>query len=736
MFVRSCIIVPFLLFTLFTVNAASAEEDQHVLCNSYLRVVIDLGTGTITELRDLGRPDDEGIFLNGDRVLTLAAGDFWLCRFSKVHGDLTSVTLTSPEFQKGAERLPLLTTIWYRLEGPRISIDYSFEAKERMELDGGLHINISSPSWDSLLVRNHYSGEAPVVFSQTGNVRHFALNQMYELRDAKRRLMLVFPNPYQSLVRVSTTPPHSFLFRWYVLIGTHPFGAADIHGTQLASVLTPGVKLHRHLELIVPREDDEVTPPIAYFSPFPNGYDQVITMTFDDIPFVCWKYPKSSHDPHAPMQQYLVRLLEDHPKMKMGWIILPDKILDEDDLATHEYPAGKWWLARGKYRILTEAPEDYRQWIRNIDRDSVVYGYEDRVHLGNHGYHHTPEMEFGSNFEFQYYDPAFDDSTFRVIVEEYRLLGLSEKSHKWIRFPGFHFSRSTVDALIKYGFVFFDYWNIYNKMPWMLFYSEHGRIWGAGTWWQGDIPGTYEDMDRILRDGKLCHTSGHPPYWFDGDPEAAYEEIHGIFEQAENNYPNLGYLFPDDVGYFADETYDIHGIDAGFIGDELILYFTGSASRSQTIVLEWPHDVQFPTTATVDDVPVARIETRGRRLLLVLPELADGSHFVRVPYAPDDSSDVVPPAAIVLYQNYPNPFNPSTMILYYASNECRVTLDIYDIAGRPIARLLEREHTPAGFHTAEWLGVDGAGEAVSAGVYICRLTDGRETVSRKIVLLR
>lgn len=739
MAVHSCVIWLFILSALYPacpVQAEPAEENQHVLCNSHLRAVIDLDTGAITELRDPGRPDYTGFVLNGDRMLTLAAGEYWPCSFSVVQGDLTSVMLVSNEFQQGAARLPILTTIWYRLDGFRISIDYSFEVPVQTELSGGLNINISSSSWDSLLIRNHYSGEAPFVFDQANEVRHFALNQVYELRDAERRLILVFPNPYQSLVRVSSVSPHSFLFRWYVLIATHPFGAADIHGTPLVSVLTPDIKLHRQFELIVPPEEGEITPPIAYFSPFPNGYGQVITMTFDDIPFVCWTYPKSSHDPDAPMQQYLVRLLDDHPKMKMGWIILLDKILDEDDLATPDYPPGKWWLAHGKYRVLTDAPEDYRQWIRNIERDNVVYGYEDRVHLGSHGYHHTPEMEFEANFEFQYYDPVFNDSTFRVIVEEYRRLGLNEKSHKWIRFPGFHFTRATVEALIKYGFVFFDYWGIYDKMPWMLFYSEHGRIWGAGTWWSGDLPCTYEEMDRILRDGKLCHTSGHPPFWFDGYPEAAYEEIHGIFEQAENNYPNLGYMFPDEVGYFAHETYDIHGIDAGVAGDELIMYFVGSALRNQTIVIEWPHDVVFPTIATVDDLPAARVETRGRRLLVVLPYLAEGSHFVRIPYIPADSSDVVPSAAIVLYQNYPNPFNPSTTIRYYVSYDCRITLEIYDIAGRPISRLLDRQHTPEGFYSAEWLGVDDTGEAVSAGVYLCRLTDGVETVSRKIVLLR
>jgi hypothetical protein len=42
----------------------------------------------------------------------------------------------------------------------------------------------------------------------------------------------------------------------------------------------------------------------------------------------------------------------------------------------------------------------------------------------------------------------------------------------------------------------------------------------------------------------------------------------------------------------------------------------------------------------------------------------------------------------------------------------------------------------AGRHTAEWRGLDDRGRAVASGVYFCRLRAGKETISKKMMLLR
>jgi hypothetical protein len=95
-----------------------------------------------------------------------------------------------------------------------------------------------------------------------------------------------------------------------------------------------------------------------------------------------------------------------------------------------------------------------------------------------------------------------------------------------------------------------------------------------------------------------------------------------------------------------------------------------------------------------------------------------------------------PAMPLTLYQNHPNPFNPSTTIRYYLPDECQVTLDLYDSSGRLITRLLTREKQPKGRHSVEWRGCDKRGRAVSSGVYFYRLQTGKETISRKMILLK
>ena len=95
----------------------------------------------------------------------------------------------------------------------------------------------------------------------------------------------------------------------------------------------------------------------------------------------------------------------------------------------------------------------------------------------------------------------------------------------------------------------------------------------------------------------------------------------------------------------------------------------------------------------------------------------------------------IPPPVFVLHQNYPNPFNPSTTIRYSLPGRALVKLEIFDIAGRKIACLVNEEQ-PAGPHSVEWDGRNERGTGVSSGIYLYRLTAGKETIQRKMVLLK
>ncbi|MCX5752115.1 MAG: FG-GAP-like repeat-containing protein [Candidatus Krumholzibacteria bacterium] len=94
-----------------------------------------------------------------------------------------------------------------------------------------------------------------------------------------------------------------------------------------------------------------------------------------------------------------------------------------------------------------------------------------------------------------------------------------------------------------------------------------------------------------------------------------------------------------------------------------------------------------------------------------------------------------PAQLLALHQNHPNPFNPVTTIGYSLPSASYVTLEIYDVSGRRIARLVN-EAQKGGAHTIEWAGLDEKGNPVSSGTYIYRLKAGKEVISRKMILLR
>jgi hypothetical protein len=90
---------------------------------------------------------------------------------------------------------------------------------------------------------------------------------------------------------------------------------------------------------------------------------------------------------------------------------------------------------------------------------------------------------------------------------------------------------------------------------------------------------------------------------------------------------------------------------------------------------------------------------------------------------------------LALHQNRPNPFNPSSAISYYLPEAASVSLDVYDLSGRRIITLTNGMEEK-GPHSVTWNGRNTAGEPVESGVYFYRLRAGKETISRKMVLLR
>ena len=90
--------------------------------------------------------------------------------------------------------------------------------------------------------------------------------------------------------------------------------------------------------------------------------------------------------------------------------------------------------------------------------------------------------------------------------------------------------------------------------------------------------------------------------------------------------------------------------------------------------------------------------------------------------------------------NYPNPFNPETWIPYELSQDSEVKVWIYDVGGQ-LVRWMEVGFQEAGIYSSRekaiyWNGKSQDGERVASGVYFYSLELGKESQTRRMVILK
>ena len=98
-------------------------------------------------------------------------------------------------------------------------------------------------------------------------------------------------------------------------------------------------------------------------------------------------------------------------------------------------------------------------------------------------------------------------------------------------------------------------------------------------------------------------------------------------------------------------------------------------------------------------------------------------------------ADGIVPQKVELQQNYPNPFNPKTEISFTMSIQGHAILSIYNIKGQKVSTIIDSQMMP-GEHTLSWSGKDSMGREVSSGMYFYKLTVGKISYQRKLILLR
>lgn len=120
-----------------------------------------------------------------------------------------------------------------------------------------------------------------------------------------------------------------------------------------------------------------------------------------------------------------------------------------------------------------------------------------------------------------------------------------------------------------------------------------------------------------------------------------------------------------------------------------------------------------------------RWDTDGQRIAQVVPLIGSTDpNFTAV------NETVVKPKEYNLSQNYPNPFNPTTQINYSVPKTSLVTIKVYDILGKEVATLVNKEKT-AGNYPVQFNAT-----SLSSGVYFYRLQAGDYIETKKMILLK
>jgi hypothetical protein len=206
----------------------------------------------------------------------------------------------------------------------------------------------------------------------------------------------------------------------------------------------------------------------------------------------------------------------------------------------------------------------------------------------------------------------------------------------------------------------------------------------------------------------------------------------------------------DHYAYVADDTTGIQVIDVSNPEEPALAGNCDTPGNARGIVVSghYAHVADLSAGLQIVDisnpgspVPAVNYDTPGDAFGVFVAEgfAYVAEHFslmiLRLPQFVDVSEEKVLPRRFLLGQNYPNPFNPVTTIEYSLARRSYVTIDVYNILGRWVRKLVDRDES-AGSYTITWDGRSESGQSVSTGVYLYRFQAGEHLQTKKMVLLK
>jgi sugar lactone lactonase YvrE len=94
------------------------------------------------------------------------------------------------------------------------------------------------------------------------------------------------------------------------------------------------------------------------------------------------------------------------------------------------------------------------------------------------------------------------------------------------------------------------------------------------------------------------------------------------------------------------------------------------------------------------------------------------------------------PSTVALLPPHPNPMRSAANIEFELPTRQKARVEVVDVAGRVVRRLVGGQDFSAGSHLLQWDGLDDAARPAPTGIYTVRLIAGPQTTTRRIALVR
>jgi len=122
-----------------------------------------------------------------------------------------------------------------------------------------------------------------------------------------------------------------------------------------------------------------------------------------------------------------------------------------------------------------------------------------------------------------------------------------------------------------------------------------------------------------------------------------------------------------------------------------------------------------PYTVSVSDFPVRDGILDIHFTNWIDKPLINAIYIYQTPTSLQMKADISHPSSMALFQNYPNPFNPRTHIAYSLNAPGMVTLDVFNIQGERIKRVMRKQQV-SGNYSLNFNASD-----LASGIYIYRM---------------